>query len=392
MRKREKLHKFVYGLAHRVAPLILRGYSYQTRPAPELDEPYIVFANHTTELDMAMLITAFPRHMYFVCGEHLFRSKFAKPLQLFFDPISAPRGGGMMKTLKSILERTKQGHNIMMFPEGSRSFHGETLPVEVSTGKIVKKTGHALITYRTHGGYFIAPRWSYKTRPGPAWGEVVNVYSSQQLAQMSAQEVTDAINRDIFENAYDTQRANPLPYRGKGGLAEGLENYLILCPKCGSYDTMQTQGDRFTCTCCGLGGVYDQYGTLVGEGLPFDRVDEWGKWMEGRFEQDVKEREPDKVLFTHTDVQFYEITPDHRRVDLDRGEVRIYRDRMEFGQESFTWKDISALSLLYYGKTVLFTHKGRYLGLTGEGFHAWKVEQLYQKQGLFAPAQTAGEA
>jgi len=389
MKNREKIHGVVYGLAHRVAPLLLRGYRYRTQLAPEMDEPYIVLANHTTELDMAMLITAFPRHMYFVCGEHLMRTKFASLLRFFFDPIPAPRGGGMMKTLKNILERTKRGHNVMMFPEGCRSFHGETLPVAVSTGKIVKKTGHALITYRTRGGYFIAPRWAYKTRPGPAWGEVVNVYSSQQLAQMSAQEVTDAINRDIFENAYDTQRADPLPYRGKGGLAEGLENYLVICPKCGSYDTMHTQGDRFRCTECGLSGEYDPYGTLVGEKLPFDRVDTWGKWMEERFEQDVKGWSPDKLLFTHTNVQFYEITPDHRRIDLERGEVRIYRDRMEFGLEQFAWKDISALSLLYFGKTVLFTHKGRYLGLTGDGFHAWKIEQLYQKQDQLAPVPAA---
>jgi len=376
MKTSETAHRLIYSIAHRIAPLLVRSYNFKTTPVPDPGEPYIVLANHTTERDMVMLATAFRKHMYFVCGEHLFRTSFGKALRLLFDPIPAPRGGSMVKATMEILRRCKRGHNIMMFPEGCRSFHGETLPQSPVIGKLVKKSGHALITYRTRGGYFIAPRWAYEFRPGQAEGAVVNVYSSADLAKMSAQEVTDAINRDIFENAYDSQTATPYPYRAKR-LAEGLENYLVICPKCGSYDTMQTRDDRFHCTCCGLGGVYDEYGFLNGDELPFRRVDEWGKWMEDRYARNLSEKAPDALLFTEQDIQLYDVTSDHRRIDREKGELRIYRDRLEFGGDTFDFENISALSLLYYGKTVLFTHKGRYVGMTGEAFHAWKIEQLY---------------
>ena len=59
LRKDEKLHRFIYSLSHLVSPLLLGKYSYRTAQAPELDFPYMVMSNHTTEADMIMLMRAF---------------------------------------------------------------------------------------------------------------------------------------------------------------------------------------------------------------------------------------------------------------------------------------------------------------------------------------------
>ena len=376
MRKRERLHKAVWAVAQPFTTLLLKKYDYKTTKAPKLDEPYLVVANHTTESDMLMVAAAFRRHMYFVCGEHLFRTKHAKAMQYFLDPIPAPRGGPMSGTVLEMLRRLKNGNNIMIFPEGSRSFNGETIEVSDSIGMLVKRAKCALITYRTRGGYFIAPRWAYHFRKGHAEGAVVGVYTSEQLAGMSAEEITALINTDLHENAYETQAAQPYTYRTEG-LAEGLENFLLLCPKCGSYDSMKTEGDRFRCECCGLGGTYDEFGYLNGEDLPFRQVNEWGHWIEERFDADMETRADGELLFTETETRLYEINKDHSTTDLDTGEVKIYKDKIVMGEREFAFADISAMSLLYYGKSVLFTHQRRYYGITGEHFHAWKIERLY---------------
>ena len=380
MRERERLHRFIYRCFRLPAvKLVLHKYHFKTDKMKDIGENYIILANHTTEVDMVMVAAAFPQHMYFVCGEHLLRTKFGKALQKYFDPIPAPRGASHAKAVMEIMRRLKNGNNIMLFPEGCRSFNGETIPVTRATGKLVKRAGCALVTYRTSGGYFVAPRWAHHFRKGHMEGRIAGVYSSAELKEMTPQQITDIINRDLHENAYEVQRANPLPYTGED-LADGLENYLLICPKCGRYDTLKTEHNRFSCS-CGLSGTIDEYGFLQGDDLPYDTVYDWGEWMKTRFDTDTADKPDDELLFTETETRLYEISAaDHTNTDLAVGDVEIYRNKIVAGGREFAYSDISELSLLYYGRSVLFTHSSGYFGITGEHFHAWKIERLWENQ------------
>ncbi len=380
MHKHYMRHKMIYSLAKcTIGKSMVKKYDYKTDviDLPK-DGPYIVMANHTTEADMAMVALAVKQHMYFVCGEHLLRSKFAKQMVFGVDPIPEYKGALAMQTVKEIMARTRQGHNIMIFPEGNRSFDGETKPVSLSTGKLVKLAKAGLVTYHMQGGYFVAPRWSYKFRTGKCEGHVVGVYSPEEVSKMTARQIVDIINRDIYENAYETQRKQMIPYVNDGHLAEGLENFLVICPKCGAYDSMTSHGNSFECACCGQAGVYDEYGFLRGEGLRFDSVFDWGQWMEGRFDEDMAKRADEDVLFDESDLVLYQITDDHRRIDLADGSMTVHRDRLEMAGKIFKFDEMEAMAMLYYGKTLLFTIAGVHYGITGEHFHAWKCDRLYR--------------
>jgi len=377
-------HKIIFQIARGVVPFLLRKYQWKTDKIPKISEPCLVLSNHLTESDMFMLISAARRHMYFVCGAHLMRSKYGKWLKRFLDPIPVPRGGNTLPAVKELLRRCGQGHSIMMFPEGCRSFDGETLPTTMATAKLVKRSGIALVTYRIHGGYFIAPRWGHKFRVGPASGEVVGVYSSAELEKMTAAQVAALLDHDLYESAYDRQREDPKPYICDAP-AEGLENYLIICPKCGSYDSMETSGDQFRCTCCGLGGTHDEYGFLRGEELPFDNVRDWGRWMAKRFDEDMDREAGKGLCFTEQHITLYEINSDHSRKDLAAdAALEIYEDRFVVAGREFLFRDITNQSLLYFGKSILFLHKTGYFGLTGETFHAWKASRLLERSKIAA--------
>ncbi len=371
-------YRIAYFLVRKaVTPVMLRKYSYTSEIAPKMSEPYLVLANHTTERDMLMVASGFPQPMYYVGGAHLLRTKMKWFITKVANIIPAPRGGSMMRTIKEILGRLKKGYSVMMFPEGCRSFCGDTADAGMPTVKLLRKAGCALITYRIVGGYFVAPRWAHHHRDGHVSGRVMNVYSSEQLAGMTDEEILAAINADIGEQAYETQAEKMSPYTCEG-LAEGLENYLIICPKCGSYDTMVTKGDHFECSHCGLGGTYTKYGYLEGEELPYRRVDDWGHWMVPKFDEDMKNIEHGTLLFSEKDMLLYQMMPDHTRADIGTDELRVYHDRMEWRDKVFEYSKISAMSLLYFGKSFLFTDDTGYYGITGETFHAWKVERLVQ--------------
>ena len=369
-------YKFIYKAVRSLVPFILRKYGFSTDRINKRDEPYIVVANHLTEVDMLMVAGAFSEHMYFVAGEHLLRTKAGPKIKWAQDPIFTYKGAPSVDTMREVIRRIKAGHNVMIFPEGSRSFNGETIRLDSGIAKLVKMAGCALATYHIEGGYFVAPRWAYTTRTGPMKGHIVNIYSSDEVKSMSRDELTDCINRDIYENAYETQRRNMYKYKGKR-LAEGLENYLVKCSCCGAFDSMVTEDDRFCCTECGQHGIYTQEGFLKGESLRFDSVYDWGVWSEKETSRYIEDFECEKPVFSDNDVVLYEVLPDHSRVDLTSGELKGFKDRLEIGDDIFCFEDISGMDMLYYGKTLVFTYKKRHLAITGEHYHAIKYQKLY---------------
>jgi len=369
-------HKLIYKTVGSLVPIILRKYGFRTDIISKKDEPYIVVSNHLTEVDMLMVAGAFSEHMYFVAGEHLLRTKAGPKMKWAQDPIFTFKGAPSIDTMREVIRTIKAGHNVMIFPEGSRSFNGETIRLDSGIAKLVKKAGCALATYHIEGGYFVAPRWAYTTRTGPMKGHIVNVYSSDEVRNMSREELTDCINRDIYENAYETQRRNMYTYKGER-LAEGLENYLIKCSCCGAFDSMVTEDDSFRCTECGQSGRYTPQGFLEGEGLRFDSVYDWGVWSEREISEYIKSFEEEGPVFSDKDVVVYEVLPDHSRIDLASGEVKGYKDRFVTGNGVYAFEDISGMDMLYFGKTLVFTYKKRHLAITGEHYHAIKYNKLF---------------
>ena len=372
------LHKIIYHIVRAYGFVSMKQkYGFKTDRVPRMKEPFILLSNHTTEDDMLFTGLASRKHMYFVCGEHLLRNRvYGKMLKNLVDPIPIPKGGASLQAVKEIIKRSREGYNICMFPEGKRSYHGETIPSPVSLGKLVKKTGAALVTYRICGGYFTYPRWARDHhRKGHAEGQVVGVYSSAELSRMTAEEITDIINRDTYENAYESQRKLKWRYKGKD-MAKGMEHVLFICPRCGRMDTIETSGDDFSCRACGLHGTYDEYGFLKGEELPFDNVLSWMRYIETAFDGYVQENAENPVLFTEENVLLYRMLEGYKNEDVLTDTLTVSAKGMAIGEYAFSFAEITELSILY-GNILLFTFKGNYYGLTGETFRAWKCGRLW---------------
>lgn len=364
-------HKVVYTILRPlVAVFLFLKFGYRYKTAKNLPENYIVLANHATNFDPVFVAVAFP-HMYLVGSEHISRWGFAsKLLKFFLAPILRPKGSVASATVKEILQTLRSGKNVCLFAEGSCSWDGTPNPILPSTGKMVQKARCGLVTYRLSGGFFTYPRWSTSgKRKGPVFGEPVNVYTAEQLATMTAQEVNEAIIRDLGEDAYVRQLADPKPYRSSRA-AEGLEYLLYRCPECGSLDTLHTHGDTVECSSCGLKFRYDEYGIL--HGIPFKTLKDYQDWQEAQSAEDAAQG----LAYTSPCGKLISVA-NSTAADVAEGPVSMTAETIACGETAIPISEISNLDI--HGKNVIvFTAGKTYYELKPEG-NGFKYVMLYQQ-------------
>jgi len=110
--------------------------------------PLILVANHVHVVDPFFLVFSFPRWIYFMAKEELFRSPFLKPWLCWAGSFSIRRGGKirekqeMLKSTRNILE---SGLILGMFPEGKRSHDGKLRKAKPGSAVIASKTNVPLI-------------------------------------------------------------------------------------------------------------------------------------------------------------------------------------------------------------------------------------------------------
>jgi 1-acyl-sn-glycerol-3-phosphate acyltransferase len=357
MRHRKRYER-AYRLANRfLLPVLRRLFNIEAVPASLPDGPFLLFANHNTDLDPAIIHLSFDRLLYFVASEHaLRRGPLAFILKRYFAPIPRLKGSTDIGTVKGILQRLQHGVGVCIFAEGNRSFNGITGPIPLSIAKLAKIARVPVLTYRFEGGYFTSPRWSLKIRKGAMKGYVVNIYEPEMLAQMSIEEIDEAIRQDLYEDAYMRQEKMPVAFRG-ANLAEALETTLYLCPSCRKIGTMRSEKDRLLCT-CGLDVSYSEHGDL--NGGTHRTITAWDKEQQKLLAALLTSSDNNKLLFSDHSVTLKEVLRDGReRILLDGTTLALYPDRILSGSHEFSTNMISDMALAGRN-TVLFTYKDRH--------------------------------
>ena len=333
------LWRICYTLAHH--PICVSF--HLTHDNAEAEVPCLVISNHVTDFDPILLAMSFPHtDLYFVASEHLFRKGWiSRFLYWAMEPISRQKGSQATDTVKACLRHLKEGHSVCIFAEGDATWDGRSTEVFPSTGKLARLSGAALLTYRLEGGYLSKPRWSRTMRRGAVYGHAVHLYMPEELRRMRPEEITQAINRDIQEDAWARQKENPVLFRGKK-LAECLETALFLCPRCRGLGTLRSKGDRLYCS-CGLELRYLETGSFDPP-EPFENLAQWEDWQQAELK--TLKASPGESLFSDDEVQLTVIEPGHKEKRLGKGRLSLYGDSLRFENRSFSFSQIGSMAMV----------------------------------------------
>lgn len=358
---KNRFHIYFYVTMRRlIVPYFKYIAQHEFKPYKPANDPTLILTNHNTNWDFFYFGLTFPRQMYFVASEHIYRlGPVSKVIKFLVDPIPRKKGASSGDTTRMIKERLDKGHNVCMMAEGNRSFNGETGFISPRTAALVKDCGKGLVTYRLHGGYFINPRWGSETRKGKTRGEVVREYSPAEIDAMTNDELNEHIREDLYVNAYADQEKAMIRYKCKHP-AEHLETALFLCPDCGSFSTLHSRDDKFFCEKCGLTLRFNEYGYFEGEKVPFKTVLEWDKWQREYLKNHLPTvTDNDTVLFSDEGVHLAEVLPGKGTKPIADGKMSLTRDRLIVEGETVMLQDIQKMSVTLRD-TLMFTAAGRY--------------------------------
>ncbi len=368
-------HNFFYRLLRPLVVVFLKiKFGYKFERAKKLPENYIVLSNHTTDFDPVFVAVSFRKPMYFVASEHITRWKTPyKLLDFAFNPIIRYKGTVASSTVMETLRRVRHGENVCLFAEGVRTWNGETGDILPSTAKMVKSAKCGLVTYKLTGGYFISPNWSTsKVRRGKVRGSVAGIYTAEQLANMSEEEIYKIITTDLYENAYARQMAELNKYKGKR-LAEGLENIIYICPHCGEYDTISTLDDTITCKKCSHSFKYNRYGVL--EGTTHQTVHGLYNHQLEIMRQDIKENKE----YSAPAATISKIERNHIKESLGSGKLTITPQTLKCGEIDFPTTKIQDMAI--YGKHgLVFTYDNEYYEIIPDKKYSALKFLLYYKE------------
>ena len=273
--------RFFVGLIWLLSKLTLIGKEYKVEKVnmEGLKPPYFLLSNHMYFVDFKLCAMGTGSHRInnVVSIDGYYRRPWLMEL---IGAICTRKFTLDLHLVKSCLKVVKRGDVLSMYPEARYSPCGTQSYIPESLGKLVKKGGVPVVAVVHHGNHLHSPFWNFrKKRKVPLHTVMTQILTAEQVASMTADEITEAIRTALTYDDYRYQKENGIlitePFR-----AEGLHKVLYQCPLCLTESRMASRGTEIFCEACGKHWNLNEDGTLsalTGE-TEFSHVPDWFEW------------------------------------------------------------------------------------------------------------------
>lgn len=293
--------------------------------------PVVLLANHASNLDFLYAVaTLWPKRFNIVVSSYFFNDVRLARLFRFFRCIQREQFRSDVASIADMRSVIAQGGSLLIYPEGEVNGIGRGDPAPESIARLCKLLGVPVYAIRTYGGYMTRPKWNPKIRRGKVEAVVEPVATGEEAASLSQDALYQLISRAIFVDEYEWQRNAMAPFPLKNP-AEGLEDLLYLCPRCGAEYATRTEGNQLFCTACGNRGVMDVFGFLSPAGsdcaIP-ETVPEWVELQRQALRWEISRE--DFCLKADTYLQFHFDSRSVLHTDVGEGVVSLTRQSLSY--------------------------------------------------------------
>ena len=241
--------------------------------------PYLILSNHVAILDPIMISVVMPKHIRWVAGAYLFKTWF---LNLIIGKgctaIPKQQGRQDLSTFRIVQKALKNGDNVGLFPEGTRTWDGEMMPISyIPLAKLLRLYKVPVLFVHLEGGFARHPRWAEHERSGNVVVNFKYKLEPADIAQTEIGTLAKTIEDYLHFSNDEWKEKVRYDYRSPKR-AEGLQRMLYLCPSCGGMDSLRTSGDKIVCGKCNTITILDEQDNLTSVDTPFSKLSQWHRW------------------------------------------------------------------------------------------------------------------
>jgi 1-acyl-sn-glycerol-3-phosphate acyltransferase len=225
------------------------------------EEPFLLLPNHTSLMDPFWVGSPINRCVKSMASRSVLKIPYLGAYLRSvgsFPKMKYTKDKGAMQTLQRLYD---EGFAIMLFPEGNRSFSGETATLLPGVGRLIKRLGCKVMYARLNTAYFYQPRWAAY----PRWVPIEITYDGPHSysPDQTAEEITADAQKRLTVSPHLKKPASTWGFR----MAHGLPQYLWACPHCFAMESLQVaedDGNSVTCAACDARWAVDVECRLTG--------------------------------------------------------------------------------------------------------------------------------
>jgi 1-acyl-sn-glycerol-3-phosphate acyltransferase len=131
------------------------------------EEGCLIISNHVSFMDPTTVGWGVGKEIYFLGRKSLFKPPFWNWFLPLCNVLPIDREGHDITGMRRIINMLKEGHSVLLFPEGTRSPDGELQPGQPGAALIAVKAGVPILPTRLFGTYESLSRHDKRLRFHP---------------------------------------------------------------------------------------------------------------------------------------------------------------------------------------------------------------------------------
>lgn len=255
---------------------------------------FIVIYNHHSNHDHWIFSAAMNYHKTnMVLARYFYYNKTIKTITSWVRAIFKDQFKPDLTAIRKMKRAVDRPGILAIAPAGQISIDGGHQFVSRGIVKLIRLCKVDVIGVVIKGTHYAYPKWRNKNRKYPCSAYFTNVLTSEEMNELSDEEIYQRIYEVSSIDAAEIQAKDHYVIKSKKR-AEGLEKILFICPKCHQLHSFKTNNNDVVCQKCGYGVTYNQYGIfepLNSDDVVLKTENDWTKYQIEVIKEKIKNDE-----------------------------------------------------------------------------------------------------